>query len=237
MSQHIKLCGKVVFKIGSKACFTNDNKSKLVKCRGIYAIRCPKANAVYVGKSSNITYRWFAHMSLLLQKRHHNKNLQEYFDKYGITKLSFEILQVVDASEDIDAAEQYWIDVYKDATMNINKNCVINTPTDATRFINYINSKWLLPKGVDVANYRIWKQEDKDEIVQMAVRCKLFTLTPREITFIKVMKLLQNCLGYEVEDGRVNIEGERRTYKLVVSFEESGITYTPAYKTVHEGSI
>src|SRR5574344_1911336 len=70
--------------------------------------------------------------------------------------------------------------------------------SDDVRFINYVNGKWLVPKGIpenEVLPYRIWRQEDKQEIINLAVDCKLFDLVKSKITFLKVVSLLQNSLG------------------------------------------
>jgi hypothetical protein len=107
--------------------------------------------------------------------------------------------------------------------------------TDDMAFINYINRRWLVPKGVDADPYRIWKIEDKNEIIAMANKCRLFSLWPYEVSFIKVIKLLQNGLGYEVDSGRVILGGSKQTYKLVVSYDAESATYVPQFPTIAEG--
>lgn len=107
--------------------------------------------------------------------------------------------------------------------------------SDDVRFINYVNGKWLVPKGVTedvVQRYRIWRQEDKQEIINLAVDCKLFDLVKSKITFLKVVSLLQNSLGYEVEKGRTMIDGAQHTYRLVISFDENSKSYVPVFQAV-----
>lgn len=98
---------------------------------------------------------------------------------------------------------------------------------DDTRFVNYINSKWLVPKGVSKLKqreYRIWRDSDKDEIVKMADACNLFDLYRSQLTFTKVIKMLQSSLGYEIDSGRTILDGNQRTYKIIVSYDESKIS-------------
>lgn len=92
---------------------------------------------------------------------------------------------------------------------------------DDNRFVNYINGKWLVPKGADAAvqqKYKIWRDADKDEIVELAKDCRLFSI-PSRVSFIGVIKLLQNCLGYDVDSGQSLFHGDRHTYKLIVSYD------------------
>lgn len=48
--------------------------------------------------------------------------------------------------------------------------------------------------------YRIWKDEDKDEIVDVADSCKLFDLCRSKLTFLRVIKMLESSLGYDGSD-------------------------------------
>lgn len=110
--------------------------------------------------------------------------------------------------------------------------------SDDNRFVNYINGKWLVPKGINAElreKYYIWKDSDKEEIRDMAVQCKLFPFCKARTTFIAVIKLLQNCLGYEVDSGKAFFDGERTTYKLVVSYDSEAATYRPKRVTIAEG--
>lgn len=107
--------------------------------------------------------------------------------------------------------------------------------TDEQRFIDFINSKWLVPAGLtgrDLNRYKIYKDEDKQEIIDLAIECKLFSLFKSQITFNRVVKMLEQCLGYVVDSGKCQIDYTRHTYKLVVSFDEEKINYNPPYKTI-----
>lgn len=107
--------------------------------------------------------------------------------------------------------------------------------SDDVRFINYINSHWLVPKGTSgetAKKFRIWRDQDKQAIVNMAAECRLFPICKSKVTFVKVMTMLNNTFGYEIEQGRAMIEGRKHTYRLIVSFDEDEMCYVPAFKTI-----
>lgn len=109
--------------------------------------------------------------------------------------------------------------------------------SDDVRFVNYINSHWLVPKGASteaIKQYRIWRDNDKQAIVDMAVQCRLLPLVKSKVTFIKVITMLNAVFGYEIEQGRSMIEGRQHTYRLIVAFNEDEKCYVPAFKTINE---
>lgn len=109
--------------------------------------------------------------------------------------------------------------------------------TDDNKFVNYINSKWLVPKGLSpdqIQHYRIWKDEDKAAIIKMANDCRLFDMFKSEVTFLRVIRLLQSSLGYDIETGRTSVSEGQQTYKLIVAFDEEKITYVPAHERINE---
>lgn len=94
---------------------------------------------------------------------------------------------------------------------------------DENKFINYINTKWLVPKGIndqELNKYKIYKKEDKEEIVNMVVNCRLLKLYPYQITFNKVIKFMKGTLGYTIESKRGEIDKTKYTYKIVIDFDE-----------------
>jgi hypothetical protein len=50
---------------------------------GVYSLYWPIADAVYIGVSSSIEDRWWAHINALKKQRHHNYKITELYDKYG----------------------------------------------------------------------------------------------------------------------------------------------------------
>ncbi len=95
------------------------------------------------------------------------------------------------------------------------------------KFTTYINTKWLVPSGAskeEMEKYRIYRQEDKDEIVAKLIYCRLIDLPDKYITFNRVIRFMQDTLGYVVETGKFMLERKRYTYKLVIDYDEEFVT-------------
>lgn len=91
------------------------------------------------------------------------------------------------------------------------------------RFTTYINKKWLVPSDAskdEQEKYRIYKQDDKDEIVDMAIACQLIDLPKSRITFNRVANFMTETLGYRIEDGRFYCSNRQYRYKLIVDFDD-----------------
>lgn len=67
-----------------------------VKISGIYKISI--GDYYYVGKSVSMFERWCNHITLLVMGKHHSPELQETFNRDGLTPFKFEILEVVSLS-------------------------------------------------------------------------------------------------------------------------------------------
>lgn len=92
------------------------------------------------------------------------------------------------------------------------------------KFIEYINKRWLVPKdAVDIAKYRIYKDEDKNEIIKMAMQTKLLFAFPSQFSFFKVIEIMKNGLGYSIESKQSKVDKKNTRYKLVVDFDESKV--------------
>lgn len=76
---------------------------------GIYLIHNNITDKYYIGKGSNVKERWRHHKYVLQNKKHHNKDIQEDFDKYGIESFDF---RVIEYCENLDEREIYWISYY-----------------------------------------------------------------------------------------------------------------------------
>jgi hypothetical protein len=97
---------------------------------------------------------------------------------------------------------------------------------DEKRFIDYINKKWLVPKGIadqEILKYKIYKDEDKEEIINMVVKCNLLKMYYSKITFTKVVNMMKESLGYTIETQKGIIDKKRHTYKLIIDFEENKV--------------
>jgi hypothetical protein len=107
------------------------------------------------------------------------------------------------------------------------KRFILNS--NEKEFIDYINKNWLVPKGintkVELDKYKIYKAEDKEEIIKMVIKCKLLKLYYSQLTFNKVITLMQDNLGYKIESSRIKIKQKQYTYKLIIDFDEDKIDF------------
>lgn len=204
----------------------------LNKLSGIYQIKNTINNKIYIGHSINITFRWYYHLNNLIKNIHPNNKLQNDFNKYGVVAFEFSILELVDGKTNLIKREQEYLDKinFDDNYNLVNSIANKNNEPQIDDFINYINDKWLVPKGITDKNelnkYKIYKEEDKQNIINMAIECKLLKLYPSRITFLKVISFMQNSLGYAIENQRGMINKEMYTYKLIVDFNEEKIDYS-----------
>ncbi|HHU55134.1 MAG TPA: DEAD/DEAH box helicase family protein [Acholeplasmataceae bacterium] len=91
------------------------------------------------------------------------------------------------------------------------------------KFTTYINKKWLVPRDIseyELDRYKIYKEKDKNEIVNNAIYYQLIDLPASYVTFNRVIRFMVDTLGYVVESGRMKEKNKRYTYKLVVDFDE-----------------
>lgn len=88
-----------------KFCIENDLRYN----RGIYAIKSTIDNRVYVGSAKNFKKRFHRHLSDLRKNKHHSPRLQNFFNKYGMNSLSFNILEVVSSDDSLIKREQFYL--------------------------------------------------------------------------------------------------------------------------------
>ena len=89
------------------------------KC-GVYKIQSiSNPDLCYIGSSVNMDSRINLHLSNLKNKIHHNKNLQDHFNKYGKNDLQFSVLLECN-KENLIETEQFFLDAY-DPRFNIYK--------------------------------------------------------------------------------------------------------------------
>jgi len=81
---------------------------------GIYKITNLKSHKIYIGSTGRtFRNRFYYHIKHLSENIHCNYKLQKDFNKYGISKFSFEIIEVVNDPHDIIKREQVYLDLYQ----------------------------------------------------------------------------------------------------------------------------
>lgn len=76
---------------------------------GIYRIKNPINNKIYIGSTKNIEARWAKHRALLRHNKHQNAHLQNAWNKYGENAFIFEVIEECKI-EDLINREQFFID-------------------------------------------------------------------------------------------------------------------------------
>lgn len=79
---------------------------------GIYIIENNVNGMVYVGRSEIPEHRFKGHMSALRRGKHHNRLLQEDYDRYGSESFSFMVVDVCN-DEMMWLRELRWIQYYR----------------------------------------------------------------------------------------------------------------------------
>ena len=80
---------------------------------GVYEILNTETGKRYIGSSNNIYLRWRSHSHGLNANRHINKYLQYAWNKYGVDKFMFSVLELCKNDKDVLwEREQYWLDYY-----------------------------------------------------------------------------------------------------------------------------
>ena len=202
---------------------------------GIYKITCKENNRIYIGSSFNISSRWKWHINDLSNSIHVNKELQDDFNRYEITAFIFEVIKIVNTTDKLELLreEQLEINNYDFDILYNTYNSLNEYRDNITRldeFMGYINSKWLVPIGTDNKDldiYKIYRKEDKNNIINMAIKCKLYNLSYSKITFNRIIRTMKQSLGYEIDSIRQVINGKQHTYKIILSFDEKKVNFIP----------
>jgi len=156
-----------------------------------------------------------------MENVHPNKELQEDFNKYGIDVFDFSVLELVSGKKKLIEKEQMYLNKL-DFRNNYNVHRAIAEKHifNKESFIKYIRDKWLVPDGVvdaeELDKYKIYKEEDKEEIIKYAIDCNLLNKYPSQITFINIIKYMINELGFNIISKREQrINRGQYTYKLI----------------------
>lgn len=194
----------------------------LNKLSGIYQITNIINNKVYIGHSTHITFRWHTHLDNLIKNIHHNFKLQDDFNTYGLLAFNFKILELLEGKENLIKREQEYLNkIDFDSNYNIYNSKISVLKHNILDFLEYIESKWVISDiHKDLEKYRIYKKEDRDEILNKAIECNIFNLCKSHITFNRVMKYIENCFGFSIIDKRKRKKQKiQYRYKLIINLD------------------
>jgi group I intron endonuclease len=96
---------------------------KIIK--GIYCIRNLKTNKVYIGQSNDVLRRRAEHFYELNRNNHHNRYLQNAWNKCAPEDFIFTIIEKNVSLKELSKREGYWINEYKSLNKNFGYNLQI----------------------------------------------------------------------------------------------------------------
>lgn len=103
---------------------------------GIYSLYWEGQDKVYIGQSASIELRYKKHIQTLLILKHSNYKVQDYYNKFGVPKLS--ILEVC-KEKDLDRLEVVWTDEFDSLDNGLN---IITPGTTGGRGVTAAYSKY-----------------------------------------------------------------------------------------------
>jgi group I intron endonuclease len=131
----------------------------------IYKIRNIINNKFYVGSTVNSRVRFQTHRRNLRAGKHQSPHMQAAWNKYGEDCFKFEIIEIVECSENLLAAEQKWLDEHAGKPHCYNWATDASAPmrgkkhTDDTR-VKLKDAAQKVPKGEDSILYNVSRTEE-----------------------------------------------------------------------------
>lgn len=94
-----------------------------LKKKGIYRIYRIDTNTSYVGSTwKSFVSRWKQHLSKLNNNKHHSKELQNAFNKYGTDSFECEILEIIEDESILLEREAFFISKFDSVNNGYNEN-------------------------------------------------------------------------------------------------------------------
>lgn len=109
---------------------------------GIYKITNTENGKSYIGKSKSILNRWKQHIKELEENRHHTIRLQYDYNKYGVTKFEFKVLELCEEKELVKLENKYILKFFSDFGDLYNTQ-ITNEPKEVKT-----NNKIITPKNL-----------------------------------------------------------------------------------------
>ena len=92
--------------------YTGKRGDEVKAVSGIYIICHVKSGKVYIGQAMDISDRWKEHERELNKGVHHNRHLQNAWNKYGADAFKFQIFEYC-AVEQLNERETHYIEIYR----------------------------------------------------------------------------------------------------------------------------
>ena len=128
--------------------------------KAIYKLTNLEDGKVYVGQTNNLDIRKNRHFYDLKKNKHHNKFLQNSYNKYGEENFIFECVEITD---NLDERELYWINEYGGINSELNYNLKDPLTSDFSDYLKVEIKKSM--SGENNPNYgNKWSEEQKEKL-------------------------------------------------------------------------
>ncbi|MDC3414278.1 GIY-YIG nuclease family protein [Terrihalobacillus insolitus] len=148
---------------------------------GIYMIKNTKTNHVYIGQSVNLSRRIRRHKQELRDGIHKNDYLQKHYNKYGIDKYVYEIIESCPV-EELDARECFWINRHN--SMNRSTGYNLESGGNPGKIISMESRSKKMGKHNPMYGKK-WNEKQRKNIT-LANRANSKILTEEDVADIKV---------------------------------------------------
>lgn len=205
----------------------------------IYRIRNVINSKVYIGSTNNVKKRFDTHICNLRNKTHHNKHLQNAWNKYGEDKFEFEIIEECEDSIKFQK-EQKYIDKYKyywNNCYNISVTASGGTKNVDVEEIKLI--KQMIKYGVNSSEIAKEMNKKKSYIERIMYKVSFVDIYSEYNKFLKNRKLMKNmetkCIiifGMKVSD-LVNLKDKSFEMKEFIEYW-SNVLYVEGFEEIEE---
>ena len=160
---------------------------------GIYKITCLANGKIYVGSAVNLRGRRHTHWHRLRKNKHHNKHLQNAWNKYGEEQFVFEVIEFCDKQMLIER-EQFFIDFLNSCATGYNFNPIAGST------LGRKDSPETIQKKIEARKRWSFSEETKKKIGD-AIRgrklsdehCKKISQNKKGVKFKRLrLKLIKN---------------------------------------------
>lgn len=90
------------------------NVNTVPKVACIYSITNIENNLFYIGSTIDARIRWRGHINTMKHGNHHNKRIQNDFNKFGIDAFVFDMIEIVEKKKEVMISrEQWYLDFFR----------------------------------------------------------------------------------------------------------------------------
>lgn len=119
----------------------------------------------------------------------------------------------------IDNTDDSWFQKVQHLVQHdFDKVQVVAKTGDSEQFCDFIEKKWALDEDAsweEIKAHKIWKPEDKAEIISAAIKSNLINLPPKKVTYNMILRTLEDKYGYRVVKKVFRVQGKQVYCRLI----------------------